>query len=267
MPNPLVSILIPAYNRPHLLTIAIKSAAAQSYKNIEIIICDDSTNLEVNQIMVPLLEQHPNLKYVKNLNNLYTGNIHQLLSLASGEFVNFLFDDDELHPRKIEVMMDYMFAYNHISLVTSYRQSVDINGVLLPDAPLTMPLFKKPTYIEGRALGDFMLSQNRNIIGEPTAVLFRKSALTEPFGTYAGIECTWHNDVASWLTLLSNGDAVYLPQALCAIRKHEGQYSKRDITPFLKEWHALIQTAHKTGYFLQNSDVYRASLYCSDQVN
>lgn len=266
MSNPLVSLLIPAFNRPHLLTIAIKSAAAQSYPNIEIIICDDSTNLDVYHIMDPLLEQHANLKYVKNRNNLYTGNIHKLLSLASGEFVNFLFDDDVLHPRKIEEMMDYMYAYSNVSLVTSYRQTIDIQGNLFPDSEITLPIFKKPTLIEGRALGDFMLSQNRNIIGEPTAVLFRKSALTEPFGTYAGIEYIWHNDVASWLTLLNNGNAVYLPQPLSYIRNHDGQYSKNDPTPFNHEWYDFIRTAHKSGYYLQNSDVYHASLYCSNKT-
>ena len=46
---PKVSILIPAYNRPHYLELALKSALNQTYENIEIIISDDSTNDEVKQ--------------------------------------------------------------------------------------------------------------------------------------------------------------------------------------------------------------------------
>ncbi|MEH7221468.1 glycosyltransferase family 2 protein, partial [Bacillus toyonensis] len=40
---PLVSILIPTYNRPHYFQLALDSALAQTYPNIEIIIGDDST--------------------------------------------------------------------------------------------------------------------------------------------------------------------------------------------------------------------------------
>ena len=38
IPYPLVSILIPTYNRPHYFQLALKSALAQTYPNIEIII-------------------------------------------------------------------------------------------------------------------------------------------------------------------------------------------------------------------------------------
>lgn len=47
MKLPLVSVLIPAYNRPRYLREALQCALDQTYKNIEIIICDDSTNYEV----------------------------------------------------------------------------------------------------------------------------------------------------------------------------------------------------------------------------
>ncbi len=57
---PLVSILIPTYNRPHYFKIALESALAQTYSNIEIIIGDDSTNDETATL---IREQYlPNYK-------------------------------------------------------------------------------------------------------------------------------------------------------------------------------------------------------------
>lgn len=48
---PLVSILIPTYNRPHYFKIALESALAQTYSNIEIIVGDDSTNNETEKLI------------------------------------------------------------------------------------------------------------------------------------------------------------------------------------------------------------------------
>ncbi len=68
---PKVSILIPAYNRPHYLKLALKSALNQTYENIEIIISDDSTNDEVKAMQCqPYLKEHECITYVKNENPL-----------------------------------------------------------------------------------------------------------------------------------------------------------------------------------------------------
>ena len=46
---PLVSILIPTYNRPDYFKIAFESALNQTYSNIEVIVCDNSTNEKTNE--------------------------------------------------------------------------------------------------------------------------------------------------------------------------------------------------------------------------
>ncbi|MGR5989353.1 glycosyltransferase family 2 protein [Bacillus paranthracis] len=56
MPLPLVSVLIPTYNRPNYFKIALDSVLAQEYPNIEIIITDDSTNDETYSIVAPLIK-------------------------------------------------------------------------------------------------------------------------------------------------------------------------------------------------------------------
>lgn len=64
---PLVSILIPTYNRPHYFKIALESALAQTYSNIEIIVGDDSTNNETEKLIYrDYLHKHKHITYIRN---------------------------------------------------------------------------------------------------------------------------------------------------------------------------------------------------------
>ena len=77
---PLVSILIPTYNRPHYFKIALESALAQTYPNIEIIVGDDSTNDETEILMRKhYLPSHKNITYIRNASTL--GQFHNALML------------------------------------------------------------------------------------------------------------------------------------------------------------------------------------------
>ena len=104
MNNPLVSIIIPTYNRPRYLQRAIGSTLNQTYKNLEIIVIDDNSNKDILSIVNRF--QDNRIKYYKNSTNrgaVFSRN--RGLSICSGDFVNFLDDDDELLPAKIELQV------------------------------------------------------------------------------------------------------------------------------------------------------------------
>ncbi len=228
---PLVSILIPAYNRPHYLKQALDSALNQTYNNIEIVICDDSTNDKVESIMNAYLEKHSNIRYYRNKRNLgQFENDLKLFELAKGEYINYLMDDDVFEPEKIERMMDYYIndVSEEIKLVTSHRQLIDENGNKLPNEGIAKKLFKEDKIMDGKELGNFMLINNFNLIGEPTTVLFRKKDLTEPFGTFNGRKYGCNVDQASWLNLLSKGKVVYIADTLSYFRVHSNQQLQSD---------------------------------------
>jgi glycosyltransferase involved in cell wall biosynthesis len=105
MNNPLVSIIIPTYNRPKYLHRAIESTLNQTHKNIEVIVIDDNSNYNP----LPLIEEFNDarIKYYRNLINqgsVYSRN--RGLSICSGDYVNFLDDDDEILPQKIEFQLN-----------------------------------------------------------------------------------------------------------------------------------------------------------------
>lgn len=224
--QPLVSIMIPTYNRPYYFELALKSALIQSYKNIEIIVCDDSTNDETKKVIQPYLQKFSQIRYYKNPKNLgQFQNDLLCMEYAKGEFVNFLMDDDLFYPQKIEKMMDYFLSdvNNEITLITSHRQLIDKNGNFLVDNKETKRIFEKDVALEGIAFGELSLTAKRNYIGEPTTVLFRKSALEEPFGMFMGRQNGCNVDMASWLNLLSKGKLVYISESLSYFRLHDNQ--------------------------------------------
>src|SRR5699024_10710464 len=104
---PLVSILIPTYNRPKYFEEALQSVLQQTYQNIEIIIGDDSTNNESEKLMKEkYLPYYPNILYIKNKLSLgQFDNDIMLFCKANGEYINYLMDDDLFHLQKIEKMM------------------------------------------------------------------------------------------------------------------------------------------------------------------
>ncbi len=104
--GPLVSIVMPVFRADAATDLAIESALAQSYRNIEVIIVDDGSE----DAFVARLEQwepsDPRVKVVRNTPNsgAYTSrNIGY--SLASGEFITIFDGDDWQHPQKIEMLV------------------------------------------------------------------------------------------------------------------------------------------------------------------
>lgn len=102
--NPIVSIIIPTYNRSKYIKKAIESCINQTYKNIEIIIIDDFSSDNTKKIIEKFFDNR--IKYYKNSSNKWPSySRNKWLELSSWKYINFLDDDDELLPKKIEVQL------------------------------------------------------------------------------------------------------------------------------------------------------------------
>ncbi|MBT2291613.1 glycosyltransferase [Paenibacillus albidus] len=258
--HPLVSILIPAYNRPYYLELALQSAIYQSYKNTEIIIGDDSTNDEVQKVVAPYLELYDNIFYHKNPENLGIGNWYKLYERANGEFINYLMDDDLFSFEKIEKMVQVFYLNEDISLVTSFRELINENGEHIPSRPSTRRLFNENTRINGKHFGSMLISQIWNAVGEPTTAMFRKNDITQ-FGYFHGESYIFLNDFATWISLMEHGDVMYLSEPLSYFRQHGEQ---NQLNPKYKiltnsEWFNLIIESKKRG-FLTEERMYKEAI-------
>lgn len=101
MSNPLISIIIPTYNRPQLLPRAVKSALEQTVDDLEVVVVDDASAEPVN------LPEHPRLKIVRLSVNSGIATARNAGALAArGRWLAYLDDDDQLLPHMAEVSLE-----------------------------------------------------------------------------------------------------------------------------------------------------------------
>ncbi|NUU60936.1 glycosyltransferase [Paenibacillus agri] len=257
---PLVSILIPACNKPYHLELALQSVLYQSYHNVEIIIGDDSTNDEVQKIVEPYLERYKRITYYRNEKKPGAVNLYKLYSLARGEFINFLMDDDLFVYDKIEKMVMQFYKHDTISLVTSRRQLIDENGEFLNLKNYSEVIFSENTILNGMELGSQLLSKSSNLIGEPTTGMFRRKEI-EKYGFYYDKDFNALNDVATWITLMEKGDVLYLAESLSYSRQYSEQNKVTSQYKILgmDEWLRLIIESRKHGFF-KNDLMYKEAI-------
>lgn len=99
---PLVSVIIPVYNRDRYLSEAIDSVFAQNYPAIELIIVDDGSTDRSAKIAQRYL---PNLRYHYQPNGGIGAARNMGIALSTGEFLAFLDSDDLWMPEKLSLQM------------------------------------------------------------------------------------------------------------------------------------------------------------------
>lgn len=133
MPPPILSILIPTYNRLSQLKRAIDSVLSQNYNNdfsdkIELIVQDNASTDGTFDYLQTI--KNPLLKAYQNPQNLHIyGNMVAPLKNARGEFVLYLTDDDYLLPRSLHKILAFIqshsYDYIRLNLITFYEKSIN----------------------------------------------------------------------------------------------------------------------------------------------
>ncbi len=108
--NPLVSVVIPVFNRAHLIERTLNQVRSQTYKNWELIVVDDCSTDDLRATLEALevfsqvtLLQHPTNRGVSAARN--TG-----VEAAKGDYIAFLDSDDEWLPEKLEQQVRCVLA-------------------------------------------------------------------------------------------------------------------------------------------------------------
>lgn len=108
---PLVSVVIPTYNRAARLIRAIKSAQCQTYTRLEIIVVDDASDDETRRVVAEL--QDGRLRYIRHPKNIGGSAARNTgIRAATGDFIAFLDDDDEWEADKTEEQLRMLRQYD-----------------------------------------------------------------------------------------------------------------------------------------------------------
>ena len=125
---PPVAICIPTYNQAPYLEMAVRSALVQTYP-CEVWVSDDASTDQTPAIMARLLEQFPQIKYVRHGKNLgIQGNPCWVLQQPLTEYIVRLDSDDELSPDYVEKLLKALLAHPSAGYAHAAVQEIDENG-------------------------------------------------------------------------------------------------------------------------------------------
>lgn len=143
--NPLVSVIIPCYNHEKYIADCLKSIIYQTYKNIEIIICDDCSTDNSFRIIKSyeniLNKRFVNVIIYKNEENKgVTKNLNSLISKCNGIYIKNIASDDILTENAIQTYVDYFLNNNDVDILftNAYEINEEANFEMLNDS-----IFKK----------------------------------------------------------------------------------------------------------------------------
>lgn len=276
--RPLVSIGIPTYNNPNFFKLALESALSQDYDNIEIIIGDDSTNDDTKELMQVYLSKYKNIKYINNggpLGQRGGINSRNILNSCSGDYINLLYHDDIIYPKKISTMME-VFAQDverSIGFVTSGRNIINENGeIFIPYRNNKNNLYER---IDGRLFGKEFFISYSNYIGEHSTVLIRRECLQLKnseldIGRFWGIKDWNIGDISTWLDICRKKDFIYIHEALSEFRLTllESQNSNDEEMNIEAKFEYLLMTvmAWLNEEYIYNENEFKNACICWQRV-
>lgn len=231
---PLVSVCIPVYNGEKYIKYTIDSVLNQTYKNLEIIICDNcSTD---NTVSIVESYNDKRIKLYKNRSNIGAlNNSNKCIELSSGYYIKFVYADDIINRNTLEEMVSIMEKNSKIALSAVNFCHIDEKNSIITKPILNMssgkysskPIFRR-LVIEG------------NIIGCPSGVMIRKSFLNI-VGLFKD-ELKYMSDYDMWIKLCKVGDFYFINKSYMYFRVHLNSISNNNISTIkrVKDFYYLL---------------------------
>ncbi|HRG57652.1 MAG TPA: glycosyltransferase family 2 protein [Bacteroidia bacterium] len=122
---PFFSVIIPTYNRSHIISSAIKSVIAQVYHNWELIIIDDGSKDNTKKVVERF--EDPRIKYYYQKNTERSQARNNGIKLAKGQYICFLDSDDQYCTNHLQVFYDFILAHQH-PVALLFSNPIVLNG-------------------------------------------------------------------------------------------------------------------------------------------
>lgn len=251
MNNPLVTVIIPAYNHEAYVADCIESVCNQTYKNIQLIIIDDgSTDNTKQEIEKTLARKKKDALFISKKNEGLIKTLNFGITLARGKYFSSLASDDLWLPNKIEKQVELMennpttgfifsdayFCYDMQKTDVKYSRYKP--GILKFKSGIPISLYNK------------LLVENLII---STTVLIKMEAL-QAIGCFDST--LTYEDYDMWLRLSREFKIIYLNEPLAYYRIHGSNFSKQNLkmlkgaTHTLSKQYELLKKEHSLLYIV-----------------
>jgi glycosyltransferase involved in cell wall biosynthesis len=209
--SPLVSVVLPAHNASETILRALDSVAAQTYRNLEIIVIDDAGTDRTAEVVAGWKKLPVRFERLDKQSGAAAAR-NRGLELASGEFAAFLDADDEWLPEKTALQVAMFQSYPGVSFVSSESWQINAQGQIcgLVNAD------------RARATGpDGWKTLLRHPCVATPSVMVRKSQALALGGFDTRLAIAEDQDF--WIRLSLAGPVAHVPVAL--VRVHEQPHS------------------------------------------
>lgn len=228
--HPAVSVLVPCFNGARFVSDSLTSAVKQTYDDLEIVVVDDGSSDGTAEIARGFARRDPRVAVFVNERNLgLVGNWARCIELARGEWIKFVFQDDLIDPTCVEELLAEG-ERSGCPLVFCRRRYLFAEGTPEPvrqfyrdHARLTEERFRSRGFVPPRQVAQMILEAptlESNFIGEPIAVLFKKSLIEQygPINPLIAVSC----DSEFWQRVGVNVGVAHVPIERTSFRVHRG---------------------------------------------
>jgi len=251
MTGPLATVIIPTFNRPQYLAVAIESALAQTLRDFELVVADDASTADVAGVVDRFHDKR--IVFIRrSVNAGMATNIWAALSGARGRYVATLHDDDAWEPQFLEVTAHALETHADVSVAFTDHWIMNGSGeVDLAATEMNTRMFRRSALTPGVHFPSAHLVVEWNAIPVAMASLFRKSAI--PWGEKPDEIGTFYD---RWLGYLATRQSAvyYDPRRLTRYRVHSAsETSTLKTTPVQRLrnarqgealWRRILEDAH-----------------------
>lgn len=221
-PLPLVSILIPTFNRRDMLKRAVDSVLKQDYGNLEVIVMDNCSEDGTEEMIRSNYRNEKRLVYIRNERNLgpNASVVKGFYHYTTGKYCLLLFDDDYfIYSKYLAECVDFLETHDNVSFVfgDKYHNNLIENKVYRVEA-------KQPDVVNGLDYFINFKSEKYPIMPSTNTVLFRRdiAVKNEVMGGEAN---TVIGDLILLVKLSLLGDIGYINRIVVVYTLHNGSMS------------------------------------------
>ena len=225
--NELVSIIMPSYNTGRFIVETIESVLAQTYENWELIIVDDCSTDNTDEVVKPYLDNEK-IRYIKNETNSGAAlSRNRALREAKGKWIAFLDSDDLWSPDKLSQQIAFMSDNGYHFSYTNY---IEIDEESKPNGKRVTG----PCRITKRKMYNYCWPGCLTVMYDADVV-----------GLIQIEDIKKNNDYAMWLKVCKKADCYLLDADLAQYRKRQGSISNHGYASLIKWHYRLFRNADK----------------------
>lgn len=221
MPNPLISVVMPAYNHEHYVGKAVESVLNQSFKDLELIVVDDGSTDKTGDVVLGY-SKDKRLRYFKQENQDAYNALNHGLETATGEFIAIINSDDIYEPNRLERLLAKHRETGAVCVFTDV-QPIDGAGAKITDQNHGWHVWHKKNrdyYFQHNDLYTGFLHGNFMVT---TSNLFFTRKTYQITGGFAALRYLHDYDYIFRIIIAFPGQVVYMhDEKLLQYRVHSG---------------------------------------------